>query len=199
MEHDRGGNGTGGLSVFSGWLAHHVNGQLFQLGRLQLETVGLGRRTAAEITSGGVPAHPPAAALHFPIPHHHGPVTPPTVGPSFHPASLLLPALVLFYPIALRLLPFHLVTTFLSPRAPLFPRHALFSSSLARFDALCPSRFPSYFALPCSSLVDSPPCHCAFSSPSRPLSLPPSHLLPRLPSLPCSRFSDARTRRLVPT
>jgi hypothetical protein len=83
MAHHRRRHGTGGLSVFSGWLALHVTGRIHQLGRLQFATAKLGQRTAAEVRAGGTDAEAGEPTLDVHIPDYLGPFTPELCDESF--------------------------------------------------------------------------------------------------------------------
>jgi hypothetical protein len=83
MAHHRRRHGTGGLSVFSSWLAQHFTGRLYQLGRLQLGMARLGKRTAAEIRDAGHPAEAGEPSLAVHIPDYLGPFTPGLCDESF--------------------------------------------------------------------------------------------------------------------
>jgi hypothetical protein len=53
VSHQRLRRGSGGLAVNADWLAHHFQGRLYQLGRLQFELARLGKTTSAEIRAAG--------------------------------------------------------------------------------------------------------------------------------------------------
>jgi hypothetical protein len=55
------------------WLAHHFQGRLFQLGRLQFELGGLGGTTSAEIRAAGTDLAPGSPMLLVHIPDYCGP------------------------------------------------------------------------------------------------------------------------------
>ncbi|WP_329585214.1 acyltransferase domain-containing protein [Kitasatospora sp. NBC_01250] len=68
-------HGTGGL-LHPHWFAHHVRGELYQLGRLQFERTRLGGRCGQSVAAAGLPYGPGTPSLAIHIPDHLGPLTP---------------------------------------------------------------------------------------------------------------------------
>lgn len=71
------------------WLSLHFSGQLFQLGRLQFQRIGVGTRTAgaAQASGSDVTAGEPALSLH--IPRWLGPLSPRAIDTSIAAATSL--------------------------------------------------------------------------------------------------------------
>jgi len=88
MTHQRRRHGRGGLLINTEWLAHHFQGRLFQLGRLQFELAGLGRTTSSEIRAAGTDLAPGSPTLLVHIPDYCGPMDPASVSKSFEAARL---------------------------------------------------------------------------------------------------------------
>lgn len=83
MTHQRRRQGRGGLTINTTWLAHHFQGRLFQLGRLQFEPAGLGRTTSTEIRAAGTDMAPGSPTLVVHIPDYCGPMDPTSCTASF--------------------------------------------------------------------------------------------------------------------
>ncbi|MGF1427570.1 acyltransferase domain-containing protein [Kitasatospora sp. LaBMicrA B282] len=67
--------GQGGM-LHPYWLAHHVRGELYQLGRLQFQRARLGSRTGLAVAGAGAPYGPGSPCLGVHIPDFCGPLTP---------------------------------------------------------------------------------------------------------------------------
>lgn len=91
LTHHRRRLGRGGLTDNLGWLAHHFQGRLFQLGRLQFELAPLGRTTSAEIRSAGVEAQPGEPVLAVHLPDYCGPIDDRSCTESFQAALDFFP------------------------------------------------------------------------------------------------------------
>lgn len=86
MTHQRRRLGRSGLTINTTWLAHHFQGRLFQLGRLQFELARLGRTTSTEIQATGTDLAPGSPTLLVHIPDYCGPMDPTSCNQSFKAA-----------------------------------------------------------------------------------------------------------------
>lgn len=91
LTHQRRRGGRSGLGLNTHWLAHHFQGRLYQLGRLQFELAGLGRTTSAEIRAAGTEIEPGAPALLVHVPDYCGPIDPASCAESFAAARAFFP------------------------------------------------------------------------------------------------------------
>jgi hypothetical protein len=69
-------HGEGGLDAeLTSWLALHFRGEIYQLGRLQLQRARLGNRTGRAVAAAGHPFGPGDPALSVHVPAYYGPLS----------------------------------------------------------------------------------------------------------------------------